>query len=124
MILLALSAPVANSAKKVCTKTQLLKIYRLAIDFNDNRGFIIKYNLAVNRSVDGLVLSQSDADSTAEQIWSKNYDTSVDEIKKLMVTEVQILNSLKKIFTCAGYGTSIDSQYGLIGIVKNSKLKK
>jgi hypothetical protein len=124
MILLAIGAPVANSAKKVCTNSQLLKIYRLAVDFNDNRAFINKFNLIVNRSVDGLAKSFSDADNTAEQGWSKNYDTSVDEIKNLMIIEAQILNSLKKTFTCAGYGTSIDSQYGFISIVKNSKVKK
>jgi hypothetical protein len=124
LILLAVGTPVANSASKVCTDKQLIKMYRLAVDFNNNRSFIHKFNLIVNRTVDGLVISYSDADGTAEKGWIKNYDTSVEEIRKLVVIETQILNSLKKVFVCSGYGTDIDAQYGYIGIKKNLKSKK
>ena len=118
-----LNLPVANSATKVCTKPQLVKIYQLAIDFNDNRSNLQQFLLLVNRSVEGLAKSQSDSDLTAERLWSQNYDDASGQAKSLIANERRILNSLKKSFTCSGYGTKIDSKYGFIGVSKKSKSK-
>ena len=115
--------PVANSATKVCTKPQLVKIYQLAIDFNDNRSNLQQFLLLVNRSVEGLAKSQSDSDLTAERLWSQNYDDASGQAKSLIANERRILDSLKKSFTCSGYGTEIDSKYGFIGVSKKSKSK-
>ena len=91
IIFLLLNLPVANSATKVCTKPQLVKIYQLAIDFNDNRSNLQQFLLLVNRSVEGLAKSQSDSDLTAERLWSQNYDDASGQAKSLIANERRIL---------------------------------
>jgi hypothetical protein len=123
IIFVLINLPVANSATKVCTKTQLVKIYQLAIDFNDNRSNLQQFLLLVNRSVDGLAKSQSSSDLNAERLWSQNYDDAAGQAGNLILNEKRILNTLKKNFTCSGYGIEINGTYGFIGISKNSKSK-
>ena len=117
------STPIVSAAQKPCTDSQLLKIYRLAVEFNDNRSFILKFALNVDRAVAGILKSQGDRDVAGERLWWQNFNTATSEAKRLTVEENRILATLKSTFTCSGYGTTIDEKYGLIGVKKNVKTK-
>jgi hypothetical protein len=112
-----------TAAQKTCTETQLVKIYKLAVEFNDNRSYVLKFALNIDRAVAGILKSQGDRDLAAEKLWWQNFNTATSEAKRLTVEENRILTSLKSAFNCSGYGTSLDAQYGFIGIKKNVKTK-
>lgn len=115
--------PVTNAVQKVCSNSQLSKINKLSVEFNNNRADLQQWILLVNRSVDGLAKSYLDVDVSAEQLWSQNYDASAGWVIKLNAREKQILSSLKKAFECTGYGTVIDNKFGYIEVTGKSKVK-
>ena len=112
-----------SAAPKACTDSQLLKIYKLAVEFNDNRSYILKFALNVDRSVAGILKSQGDSDIAAERLWWYAFNTATSEAKRLTVEEKRILKSLKSSFTCSGHGTQLDAKYGFIGVKKNLMAK-
>jgi len=116
-------APTVSAAQKACTDSQLTKIYKLAIDFNDNRSFILKFSLNVDRSVAGILKAQGARDVNAERLWWINFNTATSEAKRLTIEENQILKSLKGAFNCSGHGVELDAKYGYIGVKKNLKTK-
>ena len=111
------------AAQKSCTDVQLLKIYKLAVEFNDNRSYILKFALNVDRSVAGILKSQAVRDVAAERLWWDNFNTATSEAKRLMTEEKRILNLLKNTFACSGYGIQSDSKNGFIDVKKNIKIK-
>lgn len=115
--------PVGSAAQKSCTDSQLNKIYKLAVDFNDNRSYILKFALNVDRAIAGILKSQGDRDVAGERLWWQNFNTATSEAKRLTVEENRILATLKSTFNCSGYGTTIDEKYGFIGVKKNVKTK-
>lgn len=120
---LVLGAPTGSAAQKPCTDDQLLKIYKLAVEFNNNRSYILKFALNVDRSVAGILKSQGDRDVAAERLWWENFNTATSEAKRLTTEEKRILKLLKNTFTCSGHGTDLDPKYGYIGVKKNVKSK-
>ncbi len=105
---LVLGAPTGSAAQKPCTDAQLLKIYKLAVEFNNNRSYILKFALNVDRSVAGILKSQGDRDVAAERLWWENFNTATSEAKRLTTEEKRILKLLKNTFTCSGHGTDLD----------------
>ena len=123
IIILLSCSPKAFAAQKPCTDAQLVKIYKLAVEFNDTRSYTLKFALNVDRSVAGILKSQNDRDVAAERLWWDNFNTATSEAKRLTVEENRILKSLKSSFNCSGHGTQLDSKYGFIEVKKNLKTK-
>ena len=122
-VVLLSSSQAVSAAQKPCTKTQLSKLYKLAIEFNDNRTYLLEFALNVDRSVKGLVKSHSEADTNAENLYWENYRVATAEAKKLITIEKSILKSIKSAFNCSGYGTDVDPKYGFMDITNKSKTK-
>lgn len=115
--------PAALAAKPKCTNQQLMNLNQLAIDFNNNRAYFLKYVVFANEANDGLVRSRRAGDIRNEASYRETFLIATDNAKKTAGIgkriETQIRTALAQCVS--GYGIQYTSDYGMLEMSKSIK---
>jgi hypothetical protein len=116
VLLSALITPTALAAKPKCTNQELKTLNNLAIEYNDNRAYFLKYVVYAREANDGLVRTRQAGDASNEASFRESFSIATVNAKKTASNGKYIETQMRKIMAkcVSGYGISYTSDYGLL----------
>lgn len=112
--------PHAEAAVKTCSASQLKSLNQLAIDYNTNRSYFLKFALSADRSIEGIRKSKLDRDSSGEAAWRENFSIAQEEAEKDQVIAISLEKKIRSLLAkCkSGYGIKYSADYGFLAMNK------
>lgn len=116
LVLSGLILTPAMAAKPKCTNQELKTLNSLAIEYNDNRAYFLKYVVYAREANEGLVRTRQSGDVSNEASFRESFSIATANAKKTATYGKTIENELKKIMAkcISGYGISYSSDYGFL----------